>query len=233
VVRRLHLTVERKQSAWEIGVLENGPVPMASHLRVRPPAGGASTGIVSSTGGSSERRTRWGEPAYLNDGDHESPLDPDKDHKEDEDTDSRFHENSRYHDADDSGVVTYGQSADAIDIQRVRTAIKRYYAMGSAGDGNAACADLVPHLAKSIPVDYGRFGPSYLRGASTCGAVLTRLFERSRSDFPIPVEVTDVRVNGNEGVALLGFTTMPAGYIAIEREQGAWWVAEMLPHKLA
>src|SRR6478752_6910221 len=34
------------------------------------------------------------EPAYRNDGNHESPLDSDGDYLEDEDSDSRFHENS-------------------------------------------------------------------------------------------------------------------------------------------
>jgi hypothetical protein len=104
--------------------------------------------------------------------------------------------------------------------------------MAAAGNGSAVCAELVPRLAKAVSVDYGQPEASSVHGGKTCGAVVSRLLEKARSDFSAPVEVTDVRVIGNEGSALLGFETAPAGYIAVKRENGTWGVAQLLPQRV-
>jgi hypothetical protein len=203
-----------------------GAVGSGSRLRVGSAQGRASA--VSHRAAPPWQSPVVHEPAYLNDGDHESPLDADGDYLEDEDSDSRFHENSRYHDADDRGFMAYGRTADAGVVRLVRGIVKRYYRTAAAHDGSAACRELVPHIARSAPVDYGVYGPAYLHGARSCATALTRLFEHSTIDFSASIEVTDVRVNGNIGLALIGSRTAPPAYLVIERERGRWWVGQVL-----
>jgi hypothetical protein len=169
---------------------------------------------------------------YLNDGDHENPHDPDGDHLEDNDGDSRIHENTRYHDADDDSFAGFGKPAATSDFRQVRATVERYYATAASDDGARACAELIPRIAAALPADYGGGESSGRDAAKTCGEVLAKLLEKSRRDFSSPVEVTDVRLDGNEGFALLGSRAAPASSIAVARENGIWGVAQVLPQRL-
>lgn len=134
----------------------------------------------------------------------------------------------------------YGHPASPSDRHAITTLIKRYYALAAADNAKSACAMLVPGLAKSLPVDYGQLGESYLHGAKTCEAVLSRMFEHSRRELSVPITVNGVFVNGEQAYASLGSTRMPLSIIILTHEHGKWIIAkplgsriqeEFLPHK--
>lgn len=169
---------------------------------------------------------------YLNDGDHDHIGDPDGDNSHDNDKDAYYDykpdDNGNYHDSDDLVVIQYGRAASAAQARAITAVVKRYYATAAAGDGAAACSQLVPSLVKATPVVYGQFGAFYLRGAKTCPGVTARLFKHFHGQLAHPVHVTSVRVQGDNGLALFGSRTMPASYMTLMREGGAWKITRIL-----
>jgi hypothetical protein len=172
---------------------------------------------------------------YLNDGDSDRIGDADGDNRGDVDNDApwdykpEIDESARYHDGDDGSTLAYGHPAGVADEQAVTAIVKRFYVVAAAGDGERACAMLIPSLAKAVPVDYGRApGPSYLRGGKTCPAVMALLFMHSRRELSGPATVTGVLVNRDQAYALLGSSTMSASYITLQRQHGAWMINELL-----
>jgi ketosteroid isomerase-like protein len=137
-------------------------------------------------------------------------------------------ENSGYRDADDGTSFSYAHTANAADEQTIAATVKRYYAIAAAGDGQRACSMLMPSLVRAVPLDYGRLGPPYLRGAKTCRTVLALLFRHLHSGLSAPIAVTGVLVDGDHAYALLGSAKTPAGYITLQREHGAWKIAVLL-----
>ena len=61
-----------------------------------------------------------------------------------------------------------------------------------------------------------------MRGATSCQAVMARLFVHSRGEFSGTIEVTGARVEGHRAYVLLGSTTDPASYMTLVREGPAW-----------
>lgn len=141
-----------------------------------------------------------------------------------------------YRDFDDNPVLTYGRAADAADRRAVTALVKRYYAAGAAGDGASACALTSRAFAQTIPEDYGQeLGQAassgvlaLLRGARTCAAILSLLFEHYHDRLSAAVAVTGVRVDGEYGYALVGSATMPASVVEVGREGGVWRIDELL-----
>jgi hypothetical protein len=169
---------------------------------------------------------------YLNDGDAEKNHDSDPDDKsvdhEDHDADSsgEYEEgngNGDYHDGDDASSVGFGQAANATDERAITTLVKRYYAAAAAGNGPTACSMMASTIARSLPEEYGEgAGPAYLRGARTCEAIVTRVFDHAGAQLKGAMDVTGVRVAGAEAIALLGSHTMSASKISVHMEDGTW-----------
>jgi hypothetical protein len=129
----------------------------------------------------------------------------------------------RYHDHDDIEWTAFGHAASGADAQAISTLVTRYYVAAARDDGRAACAMLLPRIAKSL-LNYYRGGwPPYLAGSKTCQAAMNRYFRHVKLH---PVTVTDVRVRGHEAVVLWGSRMMPAGFIGLLRQHGAWSIAE-------
>jgi hypothetical protein len=192
-------------------------------------AGGVSAHSAASTGAQSGQ--------FLNDGDNEREGDADGDNNADNDNDPsldylpldyRLGEDSHYHDADDKGITLYGHAASMAVRRKITALVKQYYGAAVAGDGRGACAMLVKSLAKAVPVDYGEDGPSYLRSGKTCAAVMALLFEHLHAQLAAPNGVTGVRIAGQQAYALLGSTALPPSYIIMQRESGAWRIAQLL-----
>jgi hypothetical protein len=171
---------------------------------------------------------------YLNDGDKDMIGDADSDNGHDNDHDNsedhKLDDNGRYHDGDDRAVARFGHRASAADRRAVTTAVKRYYAVATSGDGEKGCSMLRPSVAKAVPEDYGygSAGPSYLHAGKTCPQVMTLLFRNLHAQLVDPVEVTGVRISGNQAVALLGSKRMPAGDISIAHQGGAWKIGSIM-----
>lgn len=173
-----------------------------------------------------------GAGSYLNDGDKDEIGDGDGDNNADNDGDARLDhkpdENSNYHDADDIGLLTYGQAASGPVERAIMGVVGRYFEAAAAGNGAEACALLIPRLAGAVPVDYGQHGQPYLRAGKTCAAVMALMFTHSHSQLAAPIAVTGVRVKGGVALALLGSSVIPASYITVQRQRGLWKIAQVL-----
>ncbi|MGC2374862.1 MAG: hypothetical protein WA484_13400 [Solirubrobacteraceae bacterium] len=133
----------------------------------------------------------------------------------------------------DGPVRSFGHAAGVADNQAVAELVRRYYAAAAAHDDARACSLTYYILAESIPEEYGGPpGPQYLRGASTCQAVLSRVFEHFHTQLIDPPQVTGVRVNGDVAYALLAWRTLPAGYMQVRREGRSWKIDRVLAASL-
>jgi hypothetical protein len=147
---------------------------------------------------------------------------------DDNDTDNDVLDNSRngYYDSDDGAVTRFGSAADARDAYVLTMLVRRYYAAAVAGDGKAACSLIDPRFAGTIAETYGRPpGPSYLRGAATCSAVMSLLFKHEHRLFTPVRVVTGVRLDRDEAFVLLGSKTAPASSFMFKRSGGSWRLA--------
>jgi hypothetical protein len=164
-------------------------------------------------------------PATLTPGDNSKDNDADYDNDE-------IAPDKSYIDGDDGSVVGYGHAAAPADREAVARLVERYYMAASAGDGSRACAAIYPKLAESVPQSLGQApGPVYARG-KTCAVVMSKLFEHSHSQLAGPVRVTGVRLNSNEGRALIGSASRPVSAIAVRKERGAWKIGELFSETL-
>ncbi|MGC2373174.1 MAG: hypothetical protein WA484_04790 [Solirubrobacteraceae bacterium] len=153
----------------------------------------------------------------------------DSDNDNDNDNDVADNAGKGYYDKDDGVISGFGHAADARDEHAVTVVVKRYYEAAAAGDGATACSLTYPIFAKAIPEDYGQEpGPSYLRGAKTCAAVMSLFFEHEHQRLTAALEVTGVRMGDGEALVLLGSKTESASFVALKRSHGAWRVDELL-----
>jgi hypothetical protein len=134
------------------------------------------------------------------------------------------------HDFDNhQAILAFGHTADATDQRAVTAVVKRYYAIAAAGDGAKACSLLVPSLATTVALDYGR--TPHLKGGS-CPAVMSKLFERRHRELALDRDtlvVLPVRVQGDLGVALLSTDrSSREAQIVLRREHGAWKLDALL-----
>jgi hypothetical protein len=177
----------------------------------------------------------------FNDGDNDphNDSDPDDLHRDkadidnDEPEDKMNPENDSYHDKDDGPIAAYGHPASRADSRQVVALVKRYYAAAAAANGSQACSMMLARLRDSVVEDYGRPpGPAYLRGGKTCAEIATRQFRHAAAELSAGVEVTGVRVNGANGLALLRSAVMPASYVPLEREGRRWRIVSILGQSL-
>ena len=172
--------------------------------------------------------------ALLGDGDHDNPADIDGDEYEDGDPDSDASLAPKsYHDSDDDAITGFGSPANTADSDAIAAQVKRYYSALTAGLGRKACALMLPGLANTLAESYGGpGGPGYLHGANSCAAVVALAAAHLRRELAGVVQVTGVRVDGAQAYALVGSTTMPAGYIQVRREAGIWKISALMDLRL-
>lgn len=138
-----------------------------------------------------------------------------------------------YRDGDDGSVVSFGRLAGRGVEGVLRRLVVAYLAAGVKDDGGRACSLIESMFANALPEDYGRSpGPLYLRGASTCAAVLSLTFKHEQAVFSGSWQVTGARVDGARAYVLLGSTTQPASYMVAKREHRAWKLLDFLPKPL-
>lgn len=116
----------------------------------------------------------------------------------------------------------YGQPASAADTRAAAQEIGRYYQAASRGEGQRACSIIAPALAKSMPVEYGKFGPAYEHGANTCQAVLGRMFRKHHSSLTLPPTVRGLLAHGSQGYAFISSNKMPVSLVELERSGSGW-----------
>jgi hypothetical protein len=146
----------------------------------------------------------------------------------DKDNDDSDHPISRL---DDDGVLLnqYGGKASRADRQAVAAVLEGYYAAAAAEEGAKACALLDPSLAEGLAV-----APRPGAG-KTCAAGVSALYKQQHAQLAADAAsmvVTEVRVKGDLGLAVLGFRAKPEGEILVERERGAWKVDALFDSQL-
>lgn len=134
-----------------------------------------------------------------------------------------------YRDADDLDSLSVGHPASAADTEAIEAVVRRYYAVAATGNGARACAMMGRSFAEAVPIDYGKFGKSFLHAGKTCAQIADLQFEHSRSQITASIQITVVhQTSPTRAYALFGSSTTPASFIAVEREGGAWKVAALL-----
>jgi hypothetical protein len=121
-----------------------------------------------------------------------------------------------------------GHPAGRSDRRAVIAVVKRYYSTAAADNGKGACLMMAPGLVKSLPMEYGRFGAPYLRGAKTCRTVLSRFFRHHHRELIVPIMVSRVFIKGDRAFAPVDSPMMPPSIIVLRHEYGAWAIEEPL-----
>lgn len=171
------------------------------------------------------------------DGDADNPGDTDGngdvDPGEDTDEDYPVPESYKFPDADDQVTLAYGHAPSNLQRGAITSVLKHYYSAISAGDGALACSLLVPAFARSVSEDYGRApGPSYLRDANSCPAVMPMLLQHFRKQLADPITVVEVRLKDGRAQVVLSSRTMSASHIFLMRQGGSWKIQELLAQPL-
>jgi hypothetical protein len=212
-----------------LGVIACGDASVRTRSAPRSSSSAVLGGNVAAATGSNGTQT----PGHFkgDEDDDDTPSNYTGNNKNDNDADfdnDRKNENKGYYDSDDGGIRRYGNAADTANRRTIAALVKRYAAAVAANDGATACSMIYSVLVEAIPEDYGRPpGPAYLRG-TTCQAVMSLLFRHSHSQLTGAIEVSGVRVKGNQAYALVGSRTVPASYIMVRREHGIWKIDELL-----
>lgn len=134
-----------------------------------------------------------------------------------------------YRDADDLDSLRVGVPASPADMRAIEAVVKRYYAVAATGDGAKACAMMARAFAKSVPVDYGKYGPPYLHGGKTCASIAARQFHRARDQITPAIYITAVHLeHPDRAYALFGSRTTPASFIAVVREGSTWKIGALM-----
>jgi hypothetical protein len=133
---------------------------------------------------------------------------------------------------DDTKAPAPVYTPTAADKRKIAVVIKRYYKVALAGDAAAGCSLLRKAFAKSIAEDYGQApGPSFLRGAKTCVALLSKVFRHYHRELVAEVpllKVVAVQFNGEYAIAKLGFKGMTTLELPVQLEPDGWKVDELL-----
>lgn len=174
---------------------------------------------------------------FRGDGDADNPADidgnGDVDPGKDKDNDYPTQASYKFPDADDRANFDFGHEPSAREAHTISAIVKRYYIAGSAGNGAAACALLLPNFARTVPESYGgQAGPPYLRGAKTCAAVVSKLFAYLHEELSEAITIVGVRVEGRETQVLLASRKMRASHIFLLREGGSWRIEGLVGQPL-
>lgn len=150
----------------------------------------------------------------------------------DNDADNR---SGSYFDGDDRIVRAFGHAASPADRRTIAALVKRYYRAAAAQEGARGCAMLEANISKSLPeVLGGGAGPPYLSG-KTCAVVLTKVFRQNHRQmviFAATLQVSSVRLGGDEGFVVLAFKRLPGREFRLFLEHGVWKMGALLDGEL-
>jgi hypothetical protein len=128
---------------------------------------------------------------------------------------------------DDSAILDYGHAASEPEKHAITALVARYYAAAAADDGASACTLIYGIVVETIPESYS-LSPELAGG--TCAAVMSNVFKQRHKQLAAEaaaLKVTEVRVEGKKGLALMYFGATPESHIYVHREDGAWKVESL------
>jgi hypothetical protein len=130
-------------------------------------------------------------------------------------------------DRDDNEILaSFGHPTSVAEARAITAVVERYYAVARDGDGRKACTLMLPSVAKATALNFGQYGYPYARHAKTCQSTTSLIFKHLHHRLSAPVVAMDVVVNGENAYVLLGSTTMPAGFVTLQRWHGGWIMNE-------
>lgn len=151
----------------------------------------------------------------------------------DSDNDNPTPQSYRFPDSDDGPSFAFGHAPSAAVRRAIASVAKRYLAAAARGDGATGCPLLQPGIARTLPESYaGPLAPGYMRGAKTCAAVLSLLFEHDRAQLAGATTLFAVRVEDDSAKVIFSSRTIPASSLLLMREGGAWRLVEVLSQPL-
>jgi ketosteroid isomerase-like protein len=142
---------------------------------------------------------------------------------------------SRHPEADDKlELDAFGHRASHAEREAISALVRRYYAAAAAGDSTTVCALLSPAFATQLGNGSSNSGRN---GTTTCSKavapLLTQQHEQLTALEASTMIVTDVRLKGSTGLAVLGFRRMPQSTILVEREGIMWRLGQLFGNELA
>jgi hypothetical protein len=131
------------------------------------------------------------------------------------------------YDEDDTPLLRFGHSANAVDRRAVTSVVDRYNAAMAANDGARGCTLLYSLVREGMIED---FHSPLGRLKKSCTNVLRWLFRdthRRHAFDARKVRVVQVQVRGNEALALMGAHNRIEHDLAARRERDKWKIAEI------
>jgi hypothetical protein len=129
---------------------------------------------------------------------------------------------------DQALLATYGYRASASTAHAIATLVEHYYDAALTGDGAHACALLAAGPTAGLVSSQSQTS----HGAHNCATAIEPLLAQQHrhllAEDPASMVVTGVYVNGDLGLALLGFRASPESDIVVEREGGAWKLGALI-----
>jgi hypothetical protein len=142
----------------------------------------------------------------------------------------------------DENIPTFGHEASTADRREMVATLKRYYAIAARREGSHACALFTSGFRRTVPVDYGRYGPSFEHG-STCAAVMSKVLDHYHRELLTEarrMKVIDARLEGEKGyvvvrphspcvrdMCVLDTPELLIAKLFMQREGGSWKVESL------
>jgi hypothetical protein len=154
----------------------------------------------------------------------------------DEDGDFDSSQRRGGYDKDDLGVTRSGRAANPGERRAIAALVRSYYVAAAAENGAAACLLIDRPLAENFPRSLAGAGPSYLRGGKTCSGIMSKLFAQNHlqmAAYSRRLKVSEIRLKGRYGVAVLEFGSLPRREIELFRdEHGSWKLYAVVDREL-
>ncbi len=134
-------------------------------------------------------------------------------------------------DTDNDEFLTFGPAADTAERQVIVATIRRYYAAAVAGDGVRACSMLFAPIAEAVVEERGQTMGSPSPRGEVCAQVLSKLFKQHRRELVEDVrliDVSEIQVKGNRGMARVRFGATRERLERLQRERGVWEMSVLL-----
>lgn len=170
------------------------------------------------------------------DGDADNPRDldgnGDEDGGEDRDEDYAVPESYRLPDGDDRAILAFGHAPSRRERVTIERTALRYYSAAAGDDGAAACLLLPAALARSLWQSDERSSGARPPGATTCAAVLAKLFAPLHEELSEPITIVAVRVDAGTARVVFSSRKLRASSVSLLRWHGRWMVEEPLGQPL-
>jgi hypothetical protein len=135
-------------------------------------------------------------------------------------------------DDSNNGATEFGHEASPAERRAIVALVKRYYAAARADDGTRDCFLLLSTIAEAAPNDDSREPdtPAYMHGQTTCGGVLSKLFNHYHAQLAAEVpklQVGHVRLEEHHGLVFLHFGALPERQTSVIREGHVWKMSQI------